>query len=287
MAKTGFFDNSQKIYLPKDSLTWADLGNSPYATWDNWTNWYQNLTTSTTVEFTSDIIDFGSSRTIVPFITVGTKLDGATSAAAFTSDKPSITIEGSGNSDMSSASRVTLTRTSSPDFSTLGAKRYYRVTVNINSGINTAPQGIIGLDIVLSSDTLEEIIENVNTTSVDDGSSVDRTLSTRRTYSGITYVGVTPTSTVTDTVVTGTSATGQYVQLDYVAEGYFTESTPSVTTSSVTTVPLIQLVSTTTNSFTIRLFKPNTGTETDCQIRALVKGLPQVSMDTNGNLVQK
>ena len=56
MAKTGFFDNSQKIYLPKDSLTWADLGNSPYATWDNWANWYQNLTTSTTVEFTRDIL---------------------------------------------------------------------------------------------------------------------------------------------------------------------------------------------------------------------------------------
>ena len=59
MAKTGFFDASQGIYLPKDSLTWNDLNTSPYATWDNWTRWYQNLSASTTVEFTTDIIDFG------------------------------------------------------------------------------------------------------------------------------------------------------------------------------------------------------------------------------------
>jgi hypothetical protein len=77
------------------------------------------------------------------------------------------------------------------------------------------------------------------------------------------------------------------VQLDYVAEGYFTESTASITTSSVTVVPLIQLVSTDTQAFTIRLFKPNTGDETDCQIRALVKGLPLAAQDTNGNIVQK
>lgn len=287
MAKTGFYDSSQELYLPKDTLTWTDLNTSPYATWDNWTSWYQNLSASTTVEFTSDIIDFGSSRSVIPFVTIFTKLDGATGSASFSSDKPAITIEGSDNSDMSSASSVTLTRTSSPNFTSFGAKRYYRITVNINSGINSAPQGIAGIDINLSADTISEEIENVNTTTYDDGSSVTRTIPTRQQYTAISYVGVTPTSTITDTNATGTSATGNYVQLDYVAEGYFTESGASITTSNITIVPMIQLVSTGTQEFTIRLFKPNSGDETDCQIRALVRGLPLVSQDTNGNIVQK
>lgn len=284
MAKTGFFDKSQKIYLPKDTTTWADLTSG----WDGYTSWYSNLSASTTVEFTTDIIDFGSSKTVVPFITVATQLDGGTDAATFTTDKPAITIEASDVSDLSSGvSSVTLTRTSSPDFSTLGAKRYYRVTVNINSGTNSAPQGIKGINVVLSADTVSEEIENLDTSTVDDGSSVDRTISTRRTYSGITYVGVTPTTTITDTTVSGTSSPGQYVQLDYVAEGYFSEGVATITTSNITTVPLIQFVSSTANTFTIRLFKPNTGDEVDCTVDALVKGLPQVSMDINGNLVQK
>jgi len=288
MAKTGFYDASQQIYLPKDSLTWADLGNSPYATWDNWTSWYQNLSTSTTVEFTTDIIDFGSAKTIVPFIELSTRKDGTTDSATFSANKPTITIEASNVADLSSGvSSVALTRTANPDFTSLGAKRYYRVTINIDSGINTAPQGITGFSVTLNSDTVSEEIENIDTSTVDDGSTVSRTIPTRRTYAGIVYVGVTPTTTVSDTVVTGTTAPGQYVQLDYVAEGYFTENVAGLSTSTITTVPLIQLVSTSTNSFTIRLFKPNTGTETDATINALVKGLPQTSMDINGNIVQK
>ena len=288
MAKTGFFDKSQEIYLPKDSLTWDDLGTSPYGTWDSWTNWYQNLTASTTVEFTSEIIDFGASKTIVPKVVIHTRVDGGTDAATFSADKPSILIEASNVSDLSSGvSSVTLTRTSNPDFTSLGPKRYYRFTFNIDSGTNSAPQGFTGMDITLSSDTTSEEIENVNTTTGDDGSSVTRTISTRKTYTDMTYVGVTPTSTITDTSVTGTSAPGNFVQLDYVAEGYVEESSASITTSSITTVPLIQLVSTGTNNFTIRLIKPNTGAETDCTIRALVKGLPQVALDINGNIIEK
>ena len=92
MAKTGFFDASQGIYLPKDSLTWNDLNTSPYATWDNWTRWYQNLSASTTVEFTTNIIDFGSSTTVVPLITITTARDGDPDADTFFLDsKPSIT----------------------------------------------------------------------------------------------------------------------------------------------------------------------------------------------------
>ena len=287
MANTGFWDSNQNIYLPIDTLTWTDLNTSPYATWDNWTTWYQNLSASTTVEFTSATIDFGSSRSIVPFITLHTQRDGSTSVGSYIANTPAITIEGSANADMSSASSITLTRTSNPDYTTLGAKRYYRITININSGTNSTPQGFAGFDIDLNADTITEEIENVNTSTYDDGSTITRTIPTRQKYTDIIYVGVTPSSTITDTNASGTSATGNYVQLDYVAEGYITESAASITTSSVTVVPLIQLVSTAEQSFTIRLFKPNTGDETDCTIRALVKGLPLVAQDVYGNIVQK
>ena len=57
---TGFRDEGQQAYVPKDTFTWADLGSSPYGTWDSWTNWYQNLSSSTTLALTTDIFDAGS-----------------------------------------------------------------------------------------------------------------------------------------------------------------------------------------------------------------------------------
>ena len=79
MAGTGFYDTSQNIYLPKDSLTWTDLGNSPYQTWDNYTSWYQNIASDTTVAFTSAIIDFGRNAKVIPTVTIVTGKDGNTS----------------------------------------------------------------------------------------------------------------------------------------------------------------------------------------------------------------
>jgi len=288
MAKTGFYDSSQRIYLPKDNLTWTNLDTSPYATWDNWTSWYQNLSASTTVEFTTDIIDFGRSAKVAPTVIVTTGLDGDTgTAVTFDSsneDKPAITIEGSNNADMSSATSVALTRTTTPTFTTVGAKRYYRVTANIHTGTNAAPNGIVGIQVSLDTTEINETIQEFNTATVDDGSTANRTIPTIQTYAGITYVGITPRTNVTDSNVTGTSSLGNYVQLDYFAEGYTVQSGGAVTTSSVTMPPLAQLVSTATNSFVISLFEANSGDDTNATVDFHVRGLEGRAISSDGNL---
>lgn len=290
MAGTGFYDSSQRLYLPKDTLTWTDLNTSPYATWDNWTSWYQNLTSSSTVQFTTDIIDFGRSAKVTPTVIVKTSVDGNTNSGdpitfdSSNEDKPAITIEGSDNSDMSSATSVALTRTSNPTYTSVGKKRYYRVTVNIDAGTNAAPHGIVGIQVDLDTTEIEETIQEFNTATVDDGSTANRTIPTVNTYAGITYVGITPRTNVSDTNVTGTSSLGNYVQLDYYAEGYTEQSGGSVSTSAVTMPPLAQLVSTSTNSFVVSLFEANSGDDTNATVDFLVKGLEGRTITADGNL---
>ena len=286
MSRTGFYDKTQDLYLPKDSLTWTDLASSPYGGWDNYTTWYQNLSNSTELEYTSDVIDLGYSHQIYPLITVTASLDGSTTSPAYLADFPEILIEGSNNSDMSSASSTTLTRTTNPAFTGLGSKRYYRVTVTINSGTNATPQGFKAIGISLLSDAIEETIEGWNT------AVSGKTVATRNTYSSISYVGTTPLTTITDTVVTGVSDDGSsvilYVATGYVNTGYFVGDTgsSSATVTSITTIPLIQVVSKSTNSFVVEVYKPVSGDNTNVTLDAYVRGLPQVALDINGNVVR-
>lgn len=288
MAGTGFFDVGQQVYLPKDTLTWADLGSSPYQTWDSYTTWYKNLTSSTTVAFTSAIIDFGRSAKIVPNIQLSTAKDGSLEESitldSSNDDIPTILIEGSDNSDMSSATSVTLTRTSNPTFSSLGAKRYYRVTITINSGVNTAPQGISGINIDLNTTLSEEVIESFNTATVDDGSTTTRVVPTNNAFTDIQFIGITPRTEVSDTVVTGTGTVSLYVASGYVNTGYFVGDTSSVSTGSITSVPLARCVSKSTNNFTIQVYLPNNATDTNGTFDFLVKGLPEVAITSDGNL---
>jgi hypothetical protein len=266
MARTGFYDGAQDLYLPKDSNTWADLTGG----WDTYTGWYQNLSASTELEWTSNIIDFGYQHKVYP----------------------KITIEAGNASDLSDATSIVMTRTSNPTYTGLGAKRYYRVTITINSGTNSQPQGMRGIEIRLLTDAITETIEQFDSSTVDDGSTTSRVIPTNSTYSDISFVGVTPTTLVEDTVVTGVSSDGSslilYVATGYVNTGYFVGDVGSstVTTSNISIPPLVQLVATSTDSFTIRIFKPNTAADTNCTFDAFVSGLPPVAMDVNGNLIR-
>lgn len=288
MSGTGFYDVGQAVYLPKDTLTWANLGSSPYGSWDSYTTWYKNLTSSSTVAFTSAIIDFGRSAKVVPTITLTTAKDGnLTESITLDSSNeniPQFQIEGSDNSDMSSATSVTLTRTSNPNFTSLGAKRYYRVTTTIDAGSNTSPNAISGINIELNTDTTEEIIESFNTATVDDGSTTTRVIPTANTFTDITFVGITPRTEVSDTVVTGTGTVSLYVASGYVNTGYFVGDTSSVSTGSITSVPLARCVSKSTNNFTIQVYLPNNATDTNGTFDFLVKGLPTASITADGNL---
>ena len=290
MARTGFYDKTQDLYLPKDTTTWADLTGG----WDSYTGWYQTLSGSTELEWTSNITDFGYEHKIYPVILITTRRDGANATAGeYGADYPKITIEAGDASDLSDASSIVLTRTSNPNYTGLGAKRYYRVTVTINSGTNSAPQGMRGIEIRLLTDAITETIEQFNSSTVDDGSTTGRVIPTNNSYSDISFVGVTPITLVEDTVVTGVSSDGSsvilYVANGYVNTGYFVGDVGSstVTTSNISIPPLVQLVATSTDSFTLRIFKPNTAGDANCTFDAFVSGLPPVAIDINGNLIRR
>ena len=282
MARTGIFDIRNDLYVPFEPNTWSGLTLG----WNFYTTWYQLLSGVTELEYTSDTIDLGYSHKIYPLITVTalTEVDGV--AASYLADYPRILIEGSNNSDMSSASSITLTRTSNPEFVGLGSKRYYRVTVTINTGSNNAPQGFKSIGIKLLSDAIEETIEGWDT------SASGKTIATKNTYSSISYVGTTPLTTVTDTVVTGVSSDGSsviyYVASGYVNTGYFVgdSGSSSATVTSITTIPLIQVVSKSTGSFVIQVYKPASGELTDVTLDAYVRGLPPVAMNVDGNVIR-
>lgn len=289
MAKTGFFDASQGIYLPKDSLTWNDLNTSPYATWDNWTRWYQNLSSSTTVEFTTDIIDFGSSTTTVPLITITTARDGDPDADVFfLDDKPSITIEGSNVANMSSGVSSTTVDRDNFAYTNIGKFRYYRFTFNINSGINTAPQGFTGFDITQDTEAQTETVESFDTATVDTGGTT-RIIPLRKKYSSVQYVGITPTTTITD--AEEEISTGLYMVDDYVASSYVSGSATSSTETTITTLPMARFAGANTSSIvsttiTIQLIAPNTGDDVNATVDCLVHGLPLVGMNAEGNLTK-
>ena len=59
-----------------------------------------------------------------------------------------------------------------------------------------------------------------------------------------------------------------------------------MTTSNVELPPLVRLVSTSNSNFTVQVYKPNTAEDTNVTFDALVKGLPQVAMDINGNIIR-
>jgi len=293
MARTGFYDSTQDLYLPKDTTTWADVTPGNSLSWDEWTTYYQNLSASTELEYNSDIIDFGYQHKIYPVVLITARRDGGTTTAPnYGADFPKIKIEAGNASDLSDATSVTLTRTSSPEYTGLGSKRYYRVTVTINSGTNTTPQGFRGIEIRLLTDAITETIEGFDSSTVDDGSTTARIVPTNNTYSDISFVGITPTTEVTDTVVTGVSSDGSslilYVATGYVNTGYFVGDVGSstVTTSNVSIPPMIRLVSTATDSFTIQIYKPNTAEDTNCTLDAFISGLPPVAIDVNGNLIR-
>lgn len=293
MARTGFYDKSQDLYLPKDTTTWADLTPGNSLSWDEWTGWYNTLSASTELEYNSNIIDFGYQKKIYPVVIVTALKDGdTTQSAEFTANFTKIKIEAGNQANLSDATSVTLTRTSNPTFTGLGSKRYYRVTVTINSGTNSAPQGFRGIEIRLLTDAITETIEDFDLSTVDDGSTNTRVVPTNKSYSDISFVGMTPRTEVTDTVVTGVSSDGSslvlYVATGYVSTGYFVGDVGSstVTTSNISIPPMLRLVSTSTDSFTVQAYKPNTAEDTNCNIDAQVTGLPPVAIDINGNLIR-
>lgn len=253
-----FFDKTQRLNLPADSLTWDDLGNAPYQTWDNWTGWYQNLNdSSTTFSVQTPILDAQAQITGVPVIRLRVVRDGdVRTTGTFITGKPSYLIEAGNASDLSDAVSTTISKDTSPNYVTLGSKRYYRVTATINTGSNAAPNGVAEFVVTPYTEFTTENV-NIDTSTVDDGSSVTRTISLLRKYSDVIICNFTPVDTITDD------------------QGYIANPNP--------VMPIYKLESSTRDSITISVKTPS-GVETDGTVDIEIKGLPEASVRDDGNV---
>lgn len=69
---TGFYDRSNRIYLPKDAQTWDDYqGSSAGDDWDSFTSWYDTTNLSLPMEYETDYFDAGSDQTYLVTTNVG------------------------------------------------------------------------------------------------------------------------------------------------------------------------------------------------------------------------
>ena len=183
--RTGYYDKGHRIRLPYIKLArWQDLTPGNNLSWGEWgvhplQSWHHNLAdrwivAGSRVTYRSDIIDHGSSEVIAPIIDITTEVEGQPGVSitldSSNEDVPTVLIEGSDNADMSSASEFTFTRTSNPTYTPMAAKRYYRVTVQINAGtMFYAMNGLKSVNIVLNNpaaDTSGYVVSGIKATAM-------------------------------------------------------------------------------------------------------------------------
>ncbi len=197
------------VIIPKSTITWADLANSPFSTWDNWTQWDGGSPTG--VSITTNSLDFGRVDDFV--VEVETEINGP---------DPSITVQVSSEDDSNpsdgSFSNVTETSVSFSDsiepLVILSGIRARHARLRVVAGPSSSSR-IDKIFMRLSNTTNSETFR-VNTSDLG-GSQSARELVTNKTYSKITnIVGLAQSS---GEYVDTDSAGSVYVASDYVEAG--------------------------------------------------------------------
>tara|TARA_S200002703_G_scaffold146392_1_gene141414 strand:- start:1380 stop:2117 length:738 start_codon:yes stop_codon:yes gene_type:complete len=169
--------------IPVSNVTWADLTDSPYGSWDNWTAWDGGVPKDITI--TTDSLDFGR----VDNINVELEIE-ATGA---------VTSSIQHSEDDTTYTTATVSSSVVQGFSA----RFVRAVISV-SGANARIDKIFAS---ISNDTQQEQIQT-NTTALQ-GTSTAREVDLRKSYSKV--IGITGLA----------QASGAYVATDYVDTGYF------------------------------------------------------------------
>lgn len=138
-------------FLGSGSVTWTDLGSSPYATWNNWTDWNPQPNNIVLRVFE----DAGSIGIRAPLLTFESNVSPAVVL------KISDTIDSNG--DLISPTTVTFDYNTAYTFV---AGRYYEYTITVAPDSNTTIPYIQNIGFSFSMATQQEELTNVNTSTL-------------------------------------------------------------------------------------------------------------------------
>lgn len=213
----GIVDNG--VLIPSSNITWADLANSPYATWENWTQW-DGGDPNLPLTYVTDSVDFGR----VDFINVALELDYS----------GTLTLTLQHSTDNTSFTDVTINASST--ISGFQA-RYVRFSLSI-AGTDAQVVKILAR---LSNETQNETFQF--TTQNLEGTAGAREVALNKNYSKI--VAITGAAEVSENYVAS-----DYVATDYVETGiplFLTVVDIDATDSAGDLAPTIKLVDTSGN----------------------------------------
>jgi len=275
----GYYNETIGAYEAKTAITWDDYDASSVGNnWDNWQTWLSiqpdiglPFIPNLPLEYTTDLIDFGSKQLINPVVTV---------VASTTPDLVIYygdTIDSSGGS-IDNASSVTINSATT----TVNAikARYFQIKVSVGNEEDSAGAVdenniyvipyISSIDVELKTEKRTVTITDLETYELS-GSVGLRTLDNDM----INGIG-----TVSSIICQAHLPAPRYMQDGYVDAGYtvtLLPETPIVLVDKATTPPVL-------NIFDIDTFGHRT--RIDCTIDAVVTGLPTLRRSDSGNLVE-
>ena len=176
----GQFENGSLV--PVSNVTWANLTNSPYGSWDQWTAWDGGVPKDITI--TTDSLDFGR----VDNINVELEIEAT----------GSVTTSIQHSEDNASFTTATVSDSVVQGFSA----RFVRAVITV-TGANARIDKIFAK---ITNETIQEQLQ-VNTGTLE-GSNVAREINLRKAYSKV--IGINGLA----------QSSGPYVATDYVASDY-------------------------------------------------------------------
>lgn len=273
----GYYNDSLGRYQAKTTVTWETyLGDSSGNDWDAWQLWDSNgvsigvpVVPELPLEFTTDVIDYGSKQLLNPLVTI-TASHPATITIYYGD-----TVDSAGG-DIDSPSSVTI----EPSTSSIDAinARYFQFKISVDNAEDSAGFSvdditfvmpyIANIDIDLSQETVTRTLKDINSASLSGSTGI-------RQLDNLTGIG-----TVNSIICQAHVPVPKYVADNYVTSGYITSDSPST--------PIIYIDKSTTPP-TLNIYDIDTfghRTPVDVTFDALATGLKQIESDGAGNIVE-
>jgi len=250
-------------YQPKSTQTWDDLTGN----WDAYVGW--GFTPALPLTYTTNIVDFGAIE-YINFLT-NVECTGNLTTTVYYGN----TIDSSGGA-IDGVSSVTYNVGDTP----VAVKaRYFQFAFSLNYEDSAGGEtpNIFSIDTNLSTKKITVSLDSIDSSTLN-GSVGQRELVIEQSVAGISTAVITPHLT---------TVTTRYVATDYVASD---DSAGELYVEESTTTGVIPYVAIdkTTDPITLNIYNLDTYGKTaiDCTFDAFVTGLPAMTVDATGNIVE-
>lgn len=248
-ALTNAFQSTGYVIQPTSQTTWADLGSSPYSSWESWTLWNPQPNTVTVVI----LEDTGASAPRLPVMPL--TYEGDITVSLDISD----TVDSSG----ALVSPTTISFTPGTAYAPVSG-RYYEYTITLTTNSTTPSPYIILPTILFNDSKITDVREDIDTSTL--GGTIDaRELETT--------VGIITSLTAT-ALQGGVTYSSQLLQdRQYAVPDDYTFDDNAIIINTVSKSPPV-----------IRCFDLN-GESIDAIIDITITGLPKIQLTDQGVLI--